>query len=197
MATVTAISAEGRVIRMSEYAELPWSVEDTIENLKELKEGLQERCIIQNLHGRGEKDAEEVAFDFDRAIKSLEEVQQYRAIGTVSELQDLVIGINALADSQFTAADMAKLVNDMKSLYEYRQIGTVEECRAAVEKQAEKKVFVVVQGNYALSKNMDAFSTRELADGFRKHIRKESNFDGCINVFELEVDGAVLKEEYM
>ena len=73
----------------------------------------------------------------DIAIKALEEVQQYRAIGTVSELQDLVIGINALADSQFSAADMAKLVNDMKSLYEYRQIGTVEECRAAVEKQKE------------------------------------------------------------
>lgn len=140
---------------MSEYAELPWSVEDTIENLKELKEGLQERCIIQNLHGRGEKDAEEVAFDFDRAIKALEEVQKYRAIGTV------------------------------------------EECRASVEEQTEKKVFVVVQGNYALSKNMDAFSTRELAEGFRKHIRKESDYDGFINIFELEVDGAVLKEEDM
>ena len=90
MATVTAISAEGRVRSMSEYAELPWSVEDTIENLKELKEGLQERCIIQNLHGRGEKDAEEVAFDFDRAIKALEEVQKYRAIGTVEECRAAV-----------------------------------------------------------------------------------------------------------
>lgn len=75
----------------------------------------------------------------DNAIKTLEEVEQYRAIGTVSELQDLVIGINALADSQFSAADMAKLVNDMKSLYEYQQIGTPEECRAAVEKQIAKK----------------------------------------------------------
>ena len=71
------------------------------------------------------------------AIKALEEIQQYRAIGTVSELQDIVIGINALADRQFSAADMAKLVNDMKSLYEYRQIGTPEECRAAMEKQKE------------------------------------------------------------
>ena len=73
------------------------------------------------------------------AIKALEEVQKYRAIGAVSELQDLVIGINALADSQFSAADMAKLVNDMKSLYEYQQISTLEECRAAVEKQKAKK----------------------------------------------------------
>ena len=70
---------------MSEYLELPWSVEDTIENLNELKDGLQERCIIQNLHGRGEKDAEEIAFDFDRAINALEEIQQYRAIGTLEE----------------------------------------------------------------------------------------------------------------
>ena len=72
-------------------------------------------------------------------VNALEEVQKYRAIGTVSELQDLVIGINALADSQFSAADMEKLVNDMKSLYEYRQIGTLDECRQAVEKQKAKK----------------------------------------------------------
>ena len=70
---------------MSEYLELPWSVEDTIKNLKELKDRLQERCIIRNLHGRGEKDAEEIAFDFDRAIKALEEIQQYRAIGAPEE----------------------------------------------------------------------------------------------------------------
>lgn len=75
----------------------------------------------------------------DMAINALEEVQKYREIGTVSELQDLVIGINALADSQFSAADIAKLVNDMKSLYEYQQIGTPEEFRAAVEKQKPHK----------------------------------------------------------
>lgn len=75
----------------------------------------------------------------DYIVDALEEVEQYRAIGTVSELQDLVIGINALADSQFSAADMAKLVNDMKSLYEYQQIGTPKECREAVEKQIAKK----------------------------------------------------------
>ena len=75
---------------MSKYLELPWSVDDTIEDLKELKEGIQKRLIIQNLHGRGEKDAEEIAFDFDRAIKALEEVQQYRAIGTVEECRAAV-----------------------------------------------------------------------------------------------------------
>ena len=56
---------------MSKYAELPWSMEDTIENLKNLKDYM-----------KMSKYAEEVEFDFGRAIKALEEIQQYRAIGT-------------------------------------------------------------------------------------------------------------------
>lgn len=56
---------------MSEYAELPWSVEDTIENLKELKDIMKNKVIFQNLHGRGKKDAEEIDFDFGRAIEAL------------------------------------------------------------------------------------------------------------------------------
>lgn len=122
------------------------------------------------------------------AINALEEIQQYREIGTVKEIK--------IREAQSKRLSEAYL-DELGILREYQAIGTVEECREAVEKQTEKKVFVVFQGNYALSKNMDAFSTRELADGFRKHIRKESNFDGYINIFELEVDGAVLKEEDM
>lgn len=57
---------------MSKYLEMPWSVEDTIKNLEEIKDNMQEKVKLVNLHGRGEKDAEEVAFDFDRAIKALE-----------------------------------------------------------------------------------------------------------------------------
>lgn len=119
----------------------------------------------------------------------LQMLQQYREIGlTPMMIKDLI-------KSEKQAHNDA--VHNAEILDEYMEIGTVEDCRAVVEKQAEKKVFVVVQGNYALSKNMDAFSTRELAEGFRKHIRKESDYDGCINIFELEVDGAVLKEEDM
>lgn len=62
---------------MDEYLKLPWSIEDTIENLKEIKEHLQAVVIAKNLHGRGEKDAEEVAFDFDRAIEALQMKQKY------------------------------------------------------------------------------------------------------------------------
>lgn len=56
---------------MGKFAELPWDIERTIENLTEVKEILQQTVIVKNLHGRGEKDAEEVAFDFDRAIHAL------------------------------------------------------------------------------------------------------------------------------
>lgn len=57
---------------MRENLKMPWSIADTIENLKEIKELMQERVILTNLDGRGKSDAEEVAFDFDRAIEALE-----------------------------------------------------------------------------------------------------------------------------
>lgn len=56
---------------------MPWSIEDTIENLKEIKELLQRIAIEKNLHGKGKEDAEEVAFDFDRAIEALEMKRKY------------------------------------------------------------------------------------------------------------------------
>lgn len=53
------------------YKEMPWSIEETIENLEEIKGVLQKRVIKTNLHGKAERDAKEVAFDFDRAIGAL------------------------------------------------------------------------------------------------------------------------------
>lgn len=58
------------------------------------------------------------------AIKALEEVQQYRAIGTPEELQEM-------------KKDFAEALSDWR---QYRKIGTLEECRAAMEKQTAKKV---------------------------------------------------------
>lgn len=54
------------------YLEFPWSMEDTIENMKLIKEAEQERMRKIDLDGMGEKDAKEIGFDFDRAIKALE-----------------------------------------------------------------------------------------------------------------------------
>lgn len=56
-------------------------------------------------------------------IKALEEIQQYRAIGTVEELQEM-------------KKDFAEALSDWR---QYRKIGTLEECRAAVEKQTARK----------------------------------------------------------
>ena len=69
----------------------------------------------------------------DMAIKALEEVQQYRAIGTVEELE--------------TASKYLRLVKKhgtvgktIEECAEYEEIGTVEECREAMEKQRRKLV---------------------------------------------------------
>lgn len=63
----------------------------------------------------------------DMAIQALEEIQQYREIGTVEELKN----------QKHNLGVAYKIISD------YEAIGTVEECRAAVEKQKSKKVFII------------------------------------------------------
>lgn len=58
----------------------------------------------------------------DVAIRALGKVQQYRAIGTPEELQDM-------------KSNYFEALSDWR---QYRKIGTVEECREAVEKQNSK-----------------------------------------------------------
>lgn len=61
----------------------------------------------------------------DEYIEELEaEVEEYRAIGTPEELQEM-------------KKDFAEALSDWR---QYRKVGTLEECRAAVEKQTAKKV---------------------------------------------------------
>lgn len=57
------------------------------------------------------------------AIQALEEVQQYRAIGTPEELQDM-------------KSNYFEALSDWR---QYRKIGTLEECRTAREKQIPEK----------------------------------------------------------
>lgn len=79
----------------------------------------------------------------DMAIKALKEVQQYRAIGTVEELE--------------TASKYLRLVKKhgtvgkaIEACAEYEGIGTVEECREAMEKQRRKIVKNQYGTNYVL-----------------------------------------------
>lgn len=70
------------------------------------------------------------------AIRALEELQQYRTIGTVEELKTMK------EHGGFTGIELAEISAALGSLGEYRAIGTVEECRAAVEKQKEQKAIL-------------------------------------------------------
>ena len=59
-------------VREEEYLEFPRGIEDTIENLRELKSILQKRVREEDCDGKGTQDAFELGFDFDRAIEALE-----------------------------------------------------------------------------------------------------------------------------
>lgn len=66
------------------------------------------------------------------AIKALEEIQQYREIGTVEELKQSKKYMS-LAKRHGT---IGKVIDECVA---YEEIGTVDECRAAVEKQIARK----------------------------------------------------------
>ena len=74
--------------------------------------------------------------------KALEEVQQYRAIGTPDKIKEELDRLRNDNDCQglyFTLAERQDLARQHRELEEYRAIGTPEECRTAVEKQRAKK----------------------------------------------------------
>lgn len=68
------------------------------------------------------------------AAKALEEIQQYRKIGTVEECR-LYKGIS---EKDFSTACLdLKMIDELR---EYKNIGTVEECREAMEKQKKLEI---------------------------------------------------------
>lgn len=68
----------------------------------------------------------------DLTITALEEIQQYRAIGTVEEVKRMQ-RYSALAKKHSTIGQV------IDSCAEYEAIGTVEECQEARERQRGKK----------------------------------------------------------
>lgn len=82
----------------------------------------------------------------EMAIQALEEVQQYRAIGTPEELQDM-------------KSNYFEALSDWR---QYRKIGTLEECRTAREKQIPKKPI-----SRCMYKECPTCGNGEIA--FRKH----------------------------
>ena len=75
-------------------------------------------------------------------IRSIEELQKYREIGTVEKFREVTNTIKEIeeAESEELAETIDKYIEELeKKIEEYKAIGTVEECRAAIEKQKAKK----------------------------------------------------------
>ena len=88
----------------------------------------------------------------DIAIKALEEIQQYRAIGTVEEVEQNARDLKRQIEHSEHLAEVLKSTKSLlekrgRLLSDYCKIGTVEECREAVEEQKPKKIIRIV-GRY-------------------------------------------------
>lgn len=67
----------------------------------------------------------------------LNELQQYRGIGTVEDLKTMK------ENGAFTGIELAQIATNQMVLKKYQEIGTVEECREAVERMKPKKPYDV------------------------------------------------------
>lgn len=93
----------------------------------EEKANVEIKKTIDSLEFLIDEDCSDTQFDYieeiESAIKALTELQQYHAIGTLEELQDM-------------KSNYFEALSDWR---QYCKIGTLEECRTAREKQILKK----------------------------------------------------------
>ena len=99
------------------------------------------REIIMNYAKNGE---EKYCEALDTAVKALEEVQQYRALGTPEDLKTMK------ENGAFTGVELAEIACSQRMLNEYIAIGTVEECRRWKQKDRNtaKKVEFISRGSF-------------------------------------------------
>ena len=71
------------------------------------------------------------------AIQALEEIQQYRAIGTVEDIQSMK------DNGAFSGVELAQIAAMQMKLKDYQSIGTIEEFKALKEKNEPKKPLCV------------------------------------------------------
>ena len=105
------------------------------EVIKILKNNYPKTCRMVN--GRYQGGFDDTESDFGQAltmaISALEEIQQYREIGTVEECKELASIVNMAEKNE-----LAKVIDEW---LKYSKIGTVEECREAREKQKPKEIY--------------------------------------------------------
>lgn len=75
---------------MMDYMKKPWSVEDTIDHLEEIRAFLAKQISKVNLDGKAESDIEELNYDFGRAIDALKENMEIKKLGSLEEVREAV-----------------------------------------------------------------------------------------------------------
>lgn len=119
------------------------------ESIKELKAQIEtaESMISYNMDFEPKHDnsvLENKIKTAKMAISAIEEIQQYRAIGTVERFQQLAEQFKPHVTDKTSCPERHcnKCDKYRKENEKYHAIGTVEECREAMERQRAKKVII-------------------------------------------------------
>lgn len=83
---------------------------------------------------------------YNTTINALQELQQYREIGTIDDFQRLNYLSKRYEDETYDfcgeyGTEECELKDQIKQLREYETIGTIEECREAREKQEPMRLY--------------------------------------------------------
>ena len=117
------------------------------------------------------------------AVKSLEEVQKYRAIGTVKEIKIREAQAKRLSEGYLT---------NLGILREYQSIGTPEECREAVEKQREVRNKAIDDFAEELMTNAESFQAE--VNGIRVDLMTFDYFTEFIKEIAEQLKGGGVDE---
>ncbi len=111
------------------------------EVIKVLKKNFPKTCKMINGRYKGGFDDTDCIFGkaLLLAISSLEEIQQYKAIGTVEEIKEILQIISEGQEDVDKDGISTGLLHTLLKYAEYAKIGTIEECREARERQNPKK----------------------------------------------------------
>ncbi len=105
--------------------------------------------------------------------QAIEEVQQYREIGTVKELKEL-------KECAFSGMEPASICIAMQHLKKYEAVGTIEECRAAVEKSPN-----IWGGRYDKEGNMiyDMYGCQNCGESYETDGNRYNHCPNCGQAF--------------
>ncbi|EOS49314.1 hypothetical protein C809_01910 [Lachnospiraceae bacterium MD335] len=105
--------------------------------------------------------------------QAIEEVQQYREIGTVRELKEL-------KECVFRGTEPASICIAMQHLKKYEAVGTIEECRAAVEKSPD-----IWGGRYDKEGNMiyDMYDCQNCGESYETDGNRYNHCPNCGQAF--------------